>query len=290
MLKLCFDNEFFEISIDKLAYGKPLPENIKKSFKYKQILSSIREIGLIEPVIIYPVDNGKIMKVIDGHLRTEALKDLNINKAFCIISSIDDSYTPNKHVNRITVIEEHRMIKKAINSNVPIEKLSSALGISIDTIKARYNMTKGISPETTSLLSDKNTPISTLDVIRKMKPLRQAEVANIMINFDNFSAKFALSLLHTTEEKHLIKKQTTRKHLASKENLIRLEKEMVSMQVETDDIKGKYAENVLQLVIIKNHITKLLNNPKILLWLLEKFPDYLNILKRVSDLKTLNEK
>ena len=207
MLTLCFGTDYFEAPVERLVYSKALPENIKESFKYKQVFSSIKEIGLIEPIIIYPVDDGKVMKIIDGHLRVEALKHLNVRKAVCIISTVDDSYTPNKQVNRITVIEEHRMIKKAIKSNVSLEKLSSGLGISIETIKSRYNITKDICTEAAALLSDRNLPISTLDIIRKMKPMRQVEVANIMINFDNFSTKLALSLLHTTDERHLIKKQ-----------------------------------------------------------------------------------
>ena len=288
MIKKCFNDDFIEISVERLMYTKSLPENVKKSYKYNQIKSSIKEIGVVEPIIIYPDSNGTLLKILDGHLRVEAAKDISMPKISCIISTINDSYTPNKQVNRLTIIQEHRMIKKAIESGVSIEKLSSALGISIDTIKARFNITKGVVQNVIDMLADKQIPINTFDVLRKMKAIRQIEASNIMINFDNFTTKFALSLLHTTEPNLLVGTQKKKDNTSMKDNLIRLEREMVSIQVETDNIKNTYAEKVIKLQITKNHIAKLLNSPKVLLWLLEHKPDYLSLLKKISDIDDIN--
>ncbi|EEJ7604367.1 chromosome partitioning protein ParB, partial [Salmonella enterica subsp. enterica serovar Kiambu] len=145
------------------------------------------------------------IKILDGHLRVEALKDLGIEKAPCILSSIDDAFTPNKQVNHINVVEEHRMIIKSL-AKVSIEKLSAALGISIDAIKDKANVMNGIDPSVIAKLSDKPIPKATFDVLRKMKPIRQIEAVGTMINFDNYSKKFAMSILDATPASMIINK------------------------------------------------------------------------------------
>ncbi|CDG89520.1 ParB/RepB/Spo0J family partition protein [Xenorhabdus bovienii] len=289
MLKVCFNNELIDISIEKMMASKPLPENVKSSIKYNQIKLSIKEIGLIEPIIIYFDDTGKSIKILDGHLRIEAMKELGIKKACCIVSTINDCYTPNKHVNHLTIIEEQKMLKKALISGVSIEKLSAALGISQETLKNRFRVTQGIASEAASLLSDKHIPVASLNVLRKMQPLRQIESANIMTSVDNFSAKFALSLLHATPDS-LLKNSNIKKEKSDiQKNLTRLEKEMAMVQTETKKHEEHYGANTLKLVIIKSHIANLLNNTKILHWLFENKPDYLSLLKKISDLDSLTE-
>ncbi|MDC9594109.1 plasmid partitioning protein RepB C-terminal domain-containing protein [Xenorhabdus sp. IM139775] len=174
------------------------------------------------------------------------MKELGFDKIASLISTLDDAYTPNKQVNRLTIIQEQKMLKLALE-RVSIEKLSSSLGISIETLRGRSQILNGIDSEVVSLLSDKHIPRATFDILKKMKPLRQIEVANIMVSFANFSKSFALHLL---------------------------------IQNETKRIEEIYGANTLKLVIAKSYINKLLDNAKILHWLLEKNPEYLNELKK----------
>ncbi|VCY52397.1 hypothetical protein BANRA_03648 [Escherichia coli] len=77
------------------------------------------------------------------------------------------------------------MIIKSL-AKVSIEKLSAALGISVDAIKDKANVMNGIDPSVIAKLSDKPIPKATFDVLRKMKPI-QIEAVGTMINFDNYS-------------------------------------------------------------------------------------------------------
>lgn len=124
MIKQCFNQQFQTFTIASLVHSKSLPINVKSSIKYKQILTSISEIGLIEPVIIFITDDDS-KKILDGHLRIEALKDLDIEFVHCLISPVEDTYSYNKRVNRLTIIQEQKMLQKAIDSGVSIEKLSA---------------------------------------------------------------------------------------------------------------------------------------------------------------------
>lgn len=76
MIKLCFGDEFIDINIENLSPSKELIQNVKESVKYSQIKTSIKEIGLIEPIIVFLKDSGKTIKILDGHLRVEAMKEL----------------------------------------------------------------------------------------------------------------------------------------------------------------------------------------------------------------------
>ncbi|MDI9222121.1 plasmid partitioning protein RepB C-terminal domain-containing protein [Pantoea sp. EA-12] len=288
MIQRCFNDEFLELPVSRLISSRKLPENIKLSVKYRQIVASIKEIGLVEPVIIFPEDGGRILKIIDGHLRVEALIELSIDKVTCLVSTIPDSYTPNKQVNRLTVLQEHKMIKKAIDSGVTVSKLGAALGLSAEAIRQRFNLTKGVEPEVMNLLANNVVPLSVFSVLRKMKPLRQIEVAHIMVNLQNFSLKFAESLLYATEERLLLTPGKKKETMELNESIVKLEREMNAVQQEVSNIDSSYSEEVLKFVIIKNHITSLLNNPKVVLWLLENNDDYLKILKRISDVKNLD--
>ncbi|HAV1709707.1 TPA: ParB N-terminal domain-containing protein, partial [Enterobacter hormaechei subsp. steigerwaltii] len=171
MIKLRFGDNFIYLDTNKLTPSKELLENVKRSHKYHQIVTSIESLGIIEPIIVFYDKENDVTKILDGHLRVEALKDLGIEKAPCILSSIDDAFTPNKQVNHINVVEEHRMIMKSL-AKVSMEKLSAALGISIESIKDKANVMNGIDPSVISKLSDKPIPKATFDVLRKMKPVR----------------------------------------------------------------------------------------------------------------------
>ncbi|WP_033576989.1 ParB/RepB/Spo0J family partition protein [Dickeya chrysanthemi] len=289
MIKFCFVKEFIDIDIQKLTPSKNLIPNVKKSIKYIQIKISIEEIGLIEPIIVYPENNGETIKILDGHLRVEAMKEIGLESVACLISTLDDAYTPNKHVNRLTIIQEQKMLKIAME-RVSIEKLSSSLGISIDTLKGRSKLLDGIDPKVISLLSDKHTPRAIFNVIKKMKPIRQIEAANMMISFDNYSRNFALSLLNGTKPDLLIKgKENSLTTSETRKNIQRLEREMATIQNETNRIEEIYGANTLKFVIAKSYIKKLLDNNKVLHWLIEHNPDYLKELKKISSINSLEK-
>ncbi|MDQ9174737.1 plasmid partitioning protein RepB C-terminal domain-containing protein [Cronobacter sakazakii] len=290
MIKLRFGDNFIYLDTNKLTPSKELLENVKRSHKYHQIVTSIESLGIIEPIIVFYDKENDVTKILDGHLRVEALKDLGIEKAPCILSSINDAFTPNKQVNHINVVEEHRMIMKSL-ANVSMEKLSAALGISIESIKDKANVMNGIDPSVIPKLSDKPIPKATFDVLRKMKPVRQIEAVGTMINFDNYSRKFAMSILDATPASLIVNKGKNVSYKRDiRKNIFRLEQEMATTSDETKKLQNEYGSNMLKFVIIQSYINKLLGNPKVLHWFLENEIDYLNELKRISSINSLDEK
>ncbi|EPL6454721.1 plasmid partitioning protein RepB C-terminal domain-containing protein [Providencia rettgeri] len=91
----------------------------------------------------------------DGHLRLLALKNLGKVDTICLISTDDESFTYNKQINRLTTIQEHKMLVKAIERGVPTELIAKTLNVNIESLKTRVNLLNGISRVVVTKLADK---------------------------------------------------------------------------------------------------------------------------------------
>src|SRR3546814_11405922 len=85
--------------------------------------------------------------LLDGHLRLEALKELDISEVECLLAADDDTYTYNKRVNRIPPIQEHRMIARAMDRGVSSADIATALNLQVESVLRRFRLLEGISPE-----------------------------------------------------------------------------------------------------------------------------------------------
>jgi len=289
MIKQCFNNHFHLHPIAILLPSRSIPVNVRASNKYKQILTSIAEIGLIEPVMIFITESGE-HKILDGHLRIEALKDLEITHAHCLISPVEDTYSYNKRVNHLTILQEQRMLQKAVESGVSVEKLCAVLGLSQGIINTRLRISEGISKEALALLADKNVSQNVFDVLKKIKLHKQMDFVSTMVTLNNFTKKFALSMLHALPAEYLVRKPDNAPDDKDMiKTLARLEKEMAALQVETQDIENEFAENNLNLMVARSYIAKLLSKNEIIHWLYDNKSEYLDVLKKVLGVKHLNE-
>jgi ParB-like chromosome segregation protein Spo0J len=144
-IKMGFDGDIIELAIDQIMPSKILEKNIRESWKYKQILNSIREIGIIESLIVTQEgkNNGQYI-LLDGHLRIEALKELGESEVTCLISTDNEAYTYNKYVNRLSPIQEHRMVLRAVKLGVPQERIAKVLNLDILSLRNILRRLHGI--------------------------------------------------------------------------------------------------------------------------------------------------
>lgn len=159
--------------------------------KYRAVLSSIREVGLIEPLMVFPQRGSKNTYVLlDGHMRLKALAELGRTEAFCLIASEDDAFTYNDKVNRLSLIQEHAMIVRAIDNGVTQEQVSKALSVDIGKVRSSLNLLNGIDAEAVDLLKDKPITESALRLFRKAKPMRQVDMAQLMVSGSNYTRAY----------------------------------------------------------------------------------------------------
>lgn len=290
-MHLGFEKDCVDIPMGQLHYDiAKMPTRTRASVKYRQIVSSVRAIGLVEPIVV-ALDRSDVRRflVLDGRMRLEALKELGAQFALCLISTDDEGYTYNKQVNRLSVIQEHRMILRAAERGVSVEQLSAVLNISASSIRDKFRLLDGICGEATAILADKPAAAGAFRILRKMKPFRQIDAAQTMVNLGDYSVKLVAALLQNTPTEQLTESAAAKSMSgAPVEALQRLERELSVLQADTKLLEESYGPSSLQLEIIKTHIgTTLLNNAAVVRWLARNKPDHLNQLQRIADIQQL---
>ncbi len=118
-LTLGFDLETFQIPLEELKPSKKVPEGVMTTRKFKQIVSSIQEIGLIEPLSVIKTDPwAEGFLLLDGNLRVLALKEIGQETAPCLIAKDFETYTYNHRINRLSAEQEHYLLRRAIDKGV----------------------------------------------------------------------------------------------------------------------------------------------------------------------------
>src|SRR5207342_2996504 len=156
--------------------------------KYAQIVASIREVGIVEPPIVArdPGEAGKYL-LLDGHLRVDVVKDMGETHVACLISTDDEAFTYNKRVNRIAIIQEHKMILKAIERGASEERIAKSLNVDVSNIQRKRRLLDGICSEAAEILKDKHIAIHALAEYKKLAPLRQIEAAELMVAMNKYT-------------------------------------------------------------------------------------------------------
>lgn len=282
---IAFESESVLISLPNILPVKQLAATIKKSRKYQQIAASIQEVGIIEPPVVARQNGqkGKFL-LLDGHLRIEVLKELEVGEVTCLVATDDEAFTYNKRINRLATIQEHKMILKAIERGVPEDRIAKALDVNISSIRHKRRLLDGICPEAAELLKDKHCPMNTFQSLKKMKPMRQVEVAELMISMNNFSVTYAKALLAATPQDQLIDSGKPKAFKGiSPEQIARMEKEMASLQHEIKLIEDSYGSDHLNLVLARGYLVSLLNNSKVSRYLSQNHTEILSEFQRISE-------
>jgi Trp operon repressor len=97
-----------------------------------------------------------------------------------LLSKDDEAFTYNKFINRLSAIQEHKMIVEAVKRGVPEEKIAQALNVDVTIIVRKRNLLDGICSEVVEMLKDKIVSGSIFEILRKLKPIRQIEVVTMM--------------------------------------------------------------------------------------------------------------
>jgi ParB-like chromosome segregation protein Spo0J len=264
----------FEEASRRLAIGdiqplKIVSDVIKKTPKYAQIVASIGEIGIVEPPVVTRDRNdpGKYL-LLDGHLRIEALKDRGETEVVCLISIEDEAFTYNKRVNRIAIIQEHRMILKAIERGVSEERLAKSLNVDVASIKRKRRLLDGICSEAAEILKDKHVAIHALVEFKKLAPLRQIEAAELMVAMNKYTIGYARSLVAATPQAQLAEgyRPKSVKGLSSEQAAL-MERESANLDREFRIAEQSYGTDHLDLVLANGYLGKLLGNARVVRYL-----------------------
>lgn len=280
------------IPLADILLMKQPPETVKKSRKYQQIFASIKEVVVVEPPVVARQggQKGKFL-LLDGHLRIEVLKELGVDKVICLIATDDEAFTYNKRINRLATIQEHKMILKAVERGVPEDRIAKALNVNVKSIREKRRLLDGICPEAADLLKDKHCPAKTFRSLKKMTPIRQVEVAELMISMNNFTVSYAKALLVATPQDQLVDSGKPKNFTGiSPEQTAQMEKEMASLQHEIKLIEESYGPDHLNLVLARGYLVSLLNNSNISRYLMQNHSEILSEFQKISEEASMGSK
>jgi hypothetical protein len=283
-VKMAFEENELRIAIADIQPLKLVSGEIKNTPKYTQIVTSIREVGLVEPPVVARdrSERGKYL-LLDGHLRIEILKDMGEAEVVCLLSTDDEAFTYNKRINRIAIIQEHRMILKASERGVSDERIAKALNVDVQTIRKKRHLLDGVCTEAADILKDKNIAIQTFSELKKMAPLRQIEAAELMVAMNKYTISYAKSLLAATPQSQLIESTKPKRVKGlSQEQIALMECESVNLEREFRIAEKSYGTDHLDLVLTTGYLGKLIGNSRIARYLAQHHREILSEFQKLA--------
>jgi len=288
-VSLAFNSHGVVVPITNILPLKQVNPVMRSSQKYQQVLSSVREVGVIEPLIVFPNNNqpGTYL-LLDGHVRLEVLRQIGETQARCLIATDDETYTYNRRVNRMATIQEHNMILKAIRHGVSEERIAKVLRVDVATIRQKRDLLNGICKEAVEILKNRHVSLGVFSFLRKLKSMRQIEVAELLVATGSFSVPYVNALLAATRPDMLVDPD---KHKVveglTPEQVAKMEKEMEVLQRDLTLIEESHGNQVLNLVLARGYIAKLLGNGRVARYLGQHHADIFRELQSLSESSSL---
>lgn len=282
-VQLAFRPDTTVVPLERILPLRKLPGDIEGTKKYQRIVASLREVGLIEPLVVFPKKGAsKHFILLDGTIRLHALKSIGAPDALCLVATVDETYTYNQKINPMTPIQEHFMILKAIKSGVAEGRIAKTLNVDVSRIRQKQHLLTGICPEAVRLIKDKRISANTIRELKRVTPLWQLEMIDLMIAANNFSVSYAKYLYAAAPDKEKLPSERPHdNHGFKPEETARMQGELDRLARSFKAIQDGHSENMLNLVPVLGYVQGLLNNQKVVRFLGRSFPDMLSGLRLI---------
>lgn len=288
---LACEPEIRQIEVESILPLRQVPSGARSSTKYRRISASIQEIGIIEPLIVHPCTDAKNQyMLLDGHIRLDILKSAETPTVECLIANDDEAFTYNHKVNQLSAIQEHFMIRKALENGVSEEDIARTLDVDIYKIRMKRDLLDGICPEAVELLKDKRATRDALQLLRQVTPMRQIEMAELMCASHNFSGPYAKCLFAATPQEQLVEQKSAKKvDELTPQEMARMEREMEALSGDFREIEKTHGANVLNLVIVAGYLRSLLDNARVVRYLAKDYPEIMAEFQKIAESRSLAE-
>ncbi|WEJ32834.1 plasmid partitioning protein RepB C-terminal domain-containing protein [Devosia sp. SD17-2] len=282
---IAFERETRNIPTADITPLRLVTDAMMKSQKYEQIRASVLVGGLVElPVVAQDrSEHGKYL-LLDGHLRLAALHEMGATEVECLIATDDEAYTYNKRINRLAIIQEHQMILNAVERGVPEEVIAKVLNVNVANIRMKRRLLTGICSEAVELLKDKHVPMNAFTELRKMKPLRQIEAAQLMVAMNKYSIAYAKSLVGATPPSQLVEGAGPKNVRGlTDEQIALMEQESEKLDREFRLLEETYGDDHLELVIATGYVKRLIENARVVRHMAQHYPELLMEFQKITE-------
>jgi len=205
----------------------------------------------------------------------------------CLVSTDDEAFTYNKRVNRIAMIQEHKMILKAVERGVSEERIARALNVDIAHIKRKRRLLEGICAEAAEILKDKHIGMNTFTDLKKMVPMRQIEAAELMVAMNKYTVSYAKSLLAATPQTQLVESDKPKRVKGlTDEQVALMERESVNLEREFRIAEQSYGADHLDLVLTNGYLGALLGNARVVRYLAQHQREILVEFQKLAEVES----
>jgi len=281
-VKAALEKQVVLLPLDIIVPQREVTHGHRSGEFYKQLTASLKHVGVIEPLVVYPRGPGDYL-LLDGHVRLEILKSIGTKEVKCLLATDDEAYTYNRHVNHIPAVAQHFMLLEALKNGLTEERIAAALDVSLDSISAKRDLLNGICSEAVQILADKQLSPKVFWILRRMKPIRQIEAAEHMVAGGTFTVPFAKALLAVTKPKMLEEQAAVDKKLQATSIAARsmLEEQNEFLLRDLKSVEESYGTDVLTLTVACGYLDRLLTNPKIERYMARNHADILQALQKL---------
>ena len=281
-VKAAFEKQVVLLPLDIIVPQREVTHGHRSGEFYKQLTASLKHVGVIEPLVVYPRGPGDYL-LLDGHVRLEILKSIGTKEVKCLLATDDEAYTYNRHVNHVPAVAQHFMLLEALKNGLTEERIAAALDVSLDSIRAKRDLLNGICSEAVQILADKQLSPKVFWILRRMKPIRQIEAAEHMVAGGTFTVPFAKALLAVTKPEMLEEQAAADKKLQATSIAARsmLEEQNEFLLRDLKSVEESYGTDVLTLTVACGYLDRLLTNPKIERYMARNHADILQALQKL---------
>jgi ParB family chromosome partitioning protein len=247
--------------------------NFRTSRGFAKILATIKTVDMLEPLCVYR-ENGKYC-ILDGFLRYKACEQLGVKEVPCLVFRDKEAYTYNRMVNRLSAVQETRMLRKAMET---IDESTIAATFGMQSIRYRIgpNALKTLHSRVVKALDDGLVSRQCALEFTYVKPKRQLQILKEMDKTGDHGLSFARALVLKTPTDLCVPGRKRRKSWAQdsakKKELVRKLEEIEKRHDFYTNLYRQYSTDLLKLSI---YVRKLVTNDAVRDRLAERFPKIL---------------
>jgi hypothetical protein len=252
------DSQGLDIPIIRL---RPLRDRKVPKRAYDKILASIKAIGLLEPLIVYP--DGEDYVILDGAQRYRALLELGVEVVPCILGKRRETFTSDRMVNQVSPIQESRMIEKSL-TELDEQTISTTLGLVRINHRLKKLLLQQLHPDVALAFDQGKLGRMCAQELTYVKPQRQKDILTAMDGYKDYSVAFARTMILKTPP--ALRDTRKRKHdpwdkTAQKKN--DLLKQLSQAEEKHDFYSRLYKQYTIDLLRLAIYARSLLTNNRI---------------------------
>jgi len=247
---------------------------------FKKLKSSIEYLGrLIDPICV--CHNKGEYYILDGYQRYTVLMEMGVETVPCLILDSMDLYTPNRHVNNVSPVQEQRMLKKALEV-IPEKKIAQAFGILSVTNKLSLLILNQLHKDVVKYYDKGIITKGRAHDLTFVSKERQKEILDLMKEMDDFSSEFIRSqILKTPPSQRSKTKKVNTPWNKKKRNRSILIKKLVNAEKKHDYYTMVFQQYKIDFIKISIYIRNLINDPSMGAYIQDQFPKEVLLFRKI---------